>query len=158
VCYLTSENELRKVCLELMRAAHPAYLSTVDERGYPQTRALFNLRNMKRYPKLIPLFASHDDDFMILFTTNTSAPKMNDLRKCKHVSVYYCEPENSRGVMFGGDIEIVMDMDIKKEIWHEGWERYYLKGYDDPDHTVLRLYPTMAKGWNQSHTFRFDIK
>ena len=59
--------------------------------------------------------------------------------------------------MFGGEIEIVDDLELKKDLWQEGWEKYYPKGYDDPDHTVLRLVPTVAKGWAGSMTFRLEL-
>ena len=61
------------MCLDLMETGWPAYLTTVDEKGYPQTRAMFNLRNKDRFPKLIPLFDKRHEEFMILFTTNTSS-------------------------------------------------------------------------------------
>ncbi len=154
---MSSEKELRGVSLELMGLAHPAYLTTIDKEGFPQTRAMFNLRNKKMFPKLTAMFEDHKEDFMILFTTNTSSPKIQDLQDNQAVSVYYCEPDNWRGVHFGGTIEIIHDFDLKKAIWHEGWEKYYPKGYDDPDHTLLKLYPTVARGWNQSHTFRIDL-
>lgn len=38
-----------------------------------------------------------------------------------------------------------------------GWEQYYPKGPDDPDHTVLRLYPIYAQGWHGFQRFEFDI-
>ncbi len=154
---MTDEKNLRAVCLELMDVAHPAYLTTVDKEKYPQTRAMFNLRNKEMWPKLIPFFKEHQNDFMILFSTNTSSTKIQDIEENKGVSVYYCEPENWRGVQFGGTIEVVPDLELKKTLWHDGWEKYYPKGYDDPDHTVLRLYPTIARGWNQSHTFRINL-
>ena len=104
---MTDEKELRSVCLELMRIAHPAYLTTIDKEGFPQTRAMFNLRNKTMWPKLASMFEEHKDDFMILFTTNTSSPKIQDIKTNKAVSVYYCEPDNWRGVHFGGIIEII---------------------------------------------------
>ena len=59
--------------------------------------------------------------------------------------------------MFGGNIEIIDDVTVKKELWQDGWERYYPKGYNDPDHTVLKIKPKMAKGWTGSRTFRIEL-
>jgi general stress protein 26 len=59
--------------------------------------------------------------------------------------------------MLGGTLEIVADDAIKQAIWHDGWERYYPSGYDDPDHTVLRFHGRIARGWNQSRTFRIEL-
>lgn len=154
---MLDEPEIREMCLNLLDTGWPAYLTTIDDGGFPQTRAMFNLRNKERFPKLIPIFDGHSSDFMILFSTNTSSTKVRDIRRNGAVSVYYCNPENWCGVMFGGNIEIVQDSELKKAIWHEGWERYYAGGYDDPDHTLLRLIPTTARGWTGSSTFKIDL-
>jgi general stress protein 26 len=151
------EKEIRKMCLNLLETGWPAYLTTVDESGYPQTRAMFNLRNKRWFPKLIPIFEQQQDEFVIIFSTNTSSTKIEDILSRPKTSVYYCNPENWQGVMFGGNIEIVDDLGLKKDLWHEGWERYYPKGYDDPDHTVLRIIPTVARGWTGSSTFRLEL-
>ncbi len=145
------------IALNLMERAKAAILTTIDEEGIPQTRGMFNLRNREKYPKYIPMFEEHRNDFMVLFTTNTSSTKVADIRQNHNVSVYYTIPEESLGLMLGGKIEIVDDDELKKFLWHDGWERYYPSGYNDPDHTVLRLYPKIGRGWNQNHTYRFDI-
>ena len=59
--------EFREMGLRVMEATPAAYLTNVDEEGFPQTRAMFNLRNKEKWPKLVPLFADHDDDFMVIF-------------------------------------------------------------------------------------------
>ena len=151
------EKEIREMCLNLLETGWPAYLTTIDKKGFPQTRAMFNLRNSERFPKLTSLFDNHHDDFMIIFTTNTSSTKIEDIRSRPKTSVYYCNPDDSKGVMFGGELEIVDNQELKKELWHEGWKNYYPQGYDDPDHTVLRLVPTVAKGWTGSMTFRLEL-
>jgi general stress protein 26 len=47
--------------------------------------------------------------------------------------------------MFGGDVEIINDMKIKKKIWLDWWTKYYPKGLEDPDYTLLRLRPKVAQ-------------
>ena len=151
------EREIMTLCLDLLDNSWPAYLTTVDVIGYPQTRAMFNLRNKSWFPKLIPIFENHCSDFMILFGTNTSSTKLADLRQNPAASVYYCDPSTWRGVMLGGDIEIVDDMTLKRSLWQDGWERYYPGGVEDPDYTVLRIFPKVVKGWGGSSTFRIEI-
>jgi general stress protein 26 len=154
---LVDEKEIRALCLDLLENGWPAYVTTVDAKGYPQTRAMFNLRNRERFPKLIPFFDKHREDFTVMFTTNTSSTKITELKARPPISVYYCNPDKWRGVMFGGDIEVVDDPDQMKEFWHDDWTNYYPKGYDDPDHTMLRLVPAIAKGWAGSMTFRLEL-
>ena len=150
--------EFREMGLRVMEGTQAAYLTNVDEEGFPQTRAMFNFRNKEKWPMLGPLFVDHDDDFMVIFSTNTTSTKVEQIKENPKVSVYYCQPEEWKGMMLSGAIEIVSDLSLKESLWHDGWEKYYPKGYDDPDHTVLRLFPTAAKGWSQARTFQFKIE
>ena len=152
-----SEDEMKQLCKRLLNEAWPAYLTTIDRNGFPQTRAMFNLRNKVKFPKLESLFSNHEDEFYVIFSTNTSSTKIEDVKANPKASVYYCLPDESRGAMIGGTLEIVENLDTKQAIWLDGWERYYPAGYDDPDHTVLRFHGRMAKGWNQSRTFQIEI-
>ena len=132
-------------------------MTTVDGTGYPQTRAMFNLRNKERFPSLMHIFEEHREDFMIFFGTNTSSPKLLDVKRNPAASVYYCIPEKSMGAMFGGDLQIVEDTGLKRSLWQEGWERYYPEGVKDPDYTILRMFPVIVKGWTGNSTFRLEI-
>jgi len=140
-----------------MQTAPAAYLTTIDGGGYPYTRAMFNLRNKDMFPLLADIFESHDRDLMVYFTTNTSSVKLSQLRVNPKVSVYYCNPLEFHGVMLSGDIQIVSDPHLKRTLWQPGWERYYPQGPDDPDHTVLRLLPRLARGWHASERFEFSL-
>lgn len=153
-----SDINIKVASLKLLESADAAYVTTLDEEGYPQTRCMFNLRNTQKFPKLIDVFKDHKDDFMVLLTTNTSSEKITQIRKNPAVCVYLCKPDRFHGLMLSGNMEIVDDRTLKEALWHKGWERYYPKGPHDPDHTVLRLYPIKAKGWYESHTFAFELK
>ena len=41
--------------------------------------------------------------------------------------------------MLVGDIEVLQDMESKQRLWHEGDEKYYSLGINDPDYSVLRF-------------------
>lgn len=152
------ESEARRLSLELMEISHPAYLTTIDSDGFPHTRGMNNLRNKSQRPDLISLFRDHQEDYLIIFSTNTSSTKVKHVRENPKVSVYYSNPEKWQGVMFGGKIEIVPEVELKRAIWENGMEKYYPRGYDDPDHTILRLRPRMAKGWDGQKFTRFAFK
>jgi general stress protein 26 len=155
---MMGEGELRDLCVRMMGRAWPSYLATMDLKGRPRVRALFNLRNEERFPGLVPLFRGHDDDMMVLFTTNTSSSKVREVEAEPAVAAYFSVPEESWGLMLGGEAEIVMDDSLRRAIWQEGWERYYPGGFADPDHSVLRLLPTEARGWYRTGTFEFAIR
>lgn len=152
------EKDALKLSVELMEIAEAAYVTTIDPDGFPQTRAMFNLRRKEQFPGLAALFKDHQDDFLVYFTTNTSSPKIAHIKKNPKVSIYYCKPGEFRGLMLSGEMETVMDRAEKEKVWQKGWEMYYPGGVNDPDHAVLRLRPIAAKYYHQLDSFYFDLK
>lgn len=134
---------------ELMRTADSVVVTTIDAGGRPQTRAMLNLCNSTTYPGLRALMAEEGGGFGTWFTTNTSSRKMADLRANPAVSAYYCRASEWRGLMLGGDMEIIDDPALKRRVWQTGWELYYPQGPDDPDYAVLRLRPALVKYYHQ---------
>ncbi|KAF0215947.1 MAG: pyridoxamine 5'-phosphate oxidase-like FMN-binding [Geobacteraceae bacterium] len=153
-----NEQEALRLAVELMESAEAAFLTTIDGDGFPQSRAMLNLRNARKFPELIGLFSGHRDDFTVYFTTNTSSPKVVQIRAKPAVSVYYCSPAEWRGLMLGGMMEIVADPGLKKALWQEGWEMYYPDGATDPDYTILRLAPAVAKYYHQMSNCTFGLE
>ena len=151
------DSQLKNACLDLMASSGEAYVTTIDEHGYPQTRCMGNLRNKEKFPTLVKIFENHNDDFMILLTTNTSSAKIQQIKLNPAACIYYCKPEEFQGMMLSGDIEILNDRETRESIWQPGWEQFYPQGPHDPDHTVLRLYPRRAKGWMRTETFGFEL-
>jgi general stress protein 26 len=136
--------EAKNFSIELMKSSKAIYLTTIDSEGYPITRAMFNLRNSEQFPEFSKFFNELANPFEIYISTNTSSSKTSHIEKNPKVSVYFCEPELFKGVMFGGDVEFIKDKNIKRQIWLDWWDKYYLKGLEDPDYTLLRLKPKVA--------------
>lgn len=147
------EKELKQECLKLMETSEVAYLGTIGGDGFPQIRAMMNLRNKEQWPGLSVLFGRHKEDFLIYFTTCGSTAKVEQIRANPSVSVYYARPEQFHGMMVAGKIEVVTDENLKKEIWQDGWEMYY----PDKKYTLLRLLPAFAKGWYKEGPFEFGL-
>lgn len=143
------ESDLPALARQLMRIAEAVVLTTIDASGRPQTRAMLNLCNATVYPGLRSLMDEEGAGYGTWFTTNTSSRKMADLRANTAVSAYYCRPAEWRGLMLGGDMEIIDDPALKRRLWQPGWELYYPLGADDPDYAVLRLRPTLVKAYHQ---------
>jgi general stress protein 26 len=137
--------EAKKISLELMKTSKAAYLTTIDSEGYPITRAMFNLRNENQFPEFSDFFNGLNNEFEIYISTNTSSSKTDHINKNPKICVYYCDPEDFKGVMFGGEVEVIEDMKVKEKIWLDWWTRYYFKGLEDPDYTLLRLKPKTAQ-------------
>jgi len=148
--------EVKKLSLELMSSSKAAYLTTIDSEGYPITRAMFNLRNKDQFPEFMEFFNGLDNEFDIYISTNTSSSKTDHVKKNPKISVYYCEPDDFKGVMFGGKVEIIDDMNLKKNLWLDWWTKYYLKGLSDPDYTLFRLKPLIAHFYQNLQKVEFE--
>jgi len=136
--------EAKKISIELMESSKAVYLTTIDSEGYPITRAMFNLRNREQFPEFSDFFNQLINPFEIYISTNTASSKTSHIKKNPRISVYFCEPEDFKGVMFGGEVDIIKDMEIKRQIWLDWWDKYYREGLEDPDYTLLRLEPKVA--------------
>ena len=152
-----SLKESRKSILKLMVESRAAYLTTIDEKGFPITRAMFNLRNQEQFPELLDFFKSQDNEFLIYISTNTASSKVTHIQKNPKISVYFCNPDEFEGVMFGGVAEIIEDRDMKHAIWLDWWDRYYLEGVDDPDFTLLHLNPKHVRYYHKLQPVTFDL-
>jgi general stress protein 26 len=109
--------------LELMERAKICMLGTNGEDGYPNIKAMMNLK--------------HEGLKKIWFSTNTSSRRVQQLRKNNRACVYYVDEQNFKGLMLVGTIEILQDIESRKMLWAEGAEVYYPLGVEDPDYSVL---------------------
>lgn len=144
-CDPAAVTQLLADMLTLLRSEMAFYLSTLDDEGYPDTRAILNLRYVKMYPGLVPLFAGHDHDMMLLFTTNASSTKFRQLEKDPRASIYVCRSNEFHGLRFLGEVEIVRDQAFREQVWQPGWEQYYPGGPRSEDYVVMRMVPRIAK-------------
>lgn len=142
---------------ELMENSDAVYLTTIDNQGFPQTRAMLNLRNTKLYDSLINVFKGHADDLLIYFTTNTSSIKMEQIKLKKSACAYFCRPKEWRGLMLQGNIEIITDPAIKQALWQDNWTMYYPTGVNDPEYTILCLKPLLGKGYHQLNSYTLNF-
>ena len=133
--------EVKHECLKLMQESKAAYLTTIDQNGAPITRAMLNLRNKEQFPEFSSFFNKQENKFLIYISTNTSSSKVAHIKKNPNINVYFCDPDDFKGVMLGGKAEVVENKRFRHEIWLDWWTKYYPEGVDDPDYTLLRLDP-----------------
>jgi general stress protein 26 len=153
-----NKQEQREYCLNVMKTSPVCFLTTVNENGFPEIRAMFNLKNGKTFPGLATMMDRYDRDFTVILGTNTSSAKVRQIKQSMKTAVYFCNADGFEGVMLSGSMEIVIDTALKKELWQPGWEMYYPKGMDDPDFSVLRLTPDVVKAYGNLSTFTITRK
>lgn len=102
------------------------YISSIDEDGFPNTKAMLPPRKREG----IKVF---------YFTTNTSSMRARQYKINSKACIYFCDRRFFRGIMLKGKMEILEDNLSKEMIWKDGDELYYPKGVTDPDYCVLKF-------------------
>ena len=127
----------------LVEKANNVYVSSVDESGYPNTKAMLSLQR--------------DGLGVHYFSTNVSSKRVAQFRLNPKACVYYCDEPSYRGLMLTGTVEVCTDAYHKDLLWREGFERYYSKGVTDGDYCVYKF--TAEKGrYFPGSSETFDIE
>lgn len=121
-----------------------AYLSSIDQDGFPNTRAMLAPRK-------------REGIHTFYFTTNTSSLKISQYRENDKACIYFCDRRFFRGVMLIGTAEVLEDQESKEMIWREGDTMYYPKGVADPDYCVLKFTAVKGRYYSQFKTETFYI-
>ena len=114
-----------KEALSLINRSGNAILGTNGDDGYPNIKAMFKMEN--------------EDLKTIWFSTNTSSKRVAQVTRNPKACVYFVDFEQIQGLMLVGDVEVLQDIESKKWLWRDGYERYYPQGVTDPDYSVLRF-------------------
>ncbi|WP_343209194.1 pyridoxamine 5'-phosphate oxidase family protein [Anaerolentibacter hominis] len=121
-----------------------AFLSSVDEAGFPNTKAM-----------LAPRKREGIQTFYL--TTNTSAMRTAQFRANPKACLYFCDKRFFRGVMLLGTVEVLEDQESKEMIWQEGDTMYYPEGVTDPDYCVLRFTAFEGRFYSKFKSETFSI-
>jgi len=122
-----------------------SFISSVDEDGYPNTKAM--LPPVKR--KGIKTIYWH---------TNSASMRIIQYQNNPKACVYFCDKRFFRGVMLKGTMEVVEDMNIKKEIWKEEFSMYYKDGRDGGDFIILKFTAETGRYYSNFHSEDFTIE
>ncbi len=121
------------------------YISSVDEEGFPCTKAMLS----PRVRKGIKTF---------YFTTNTFSLRVAHYKANPKASIYFCDTEGFKGMMLRGTMEVLTDAKSKEMIWHKGDEQYYPGGVTDPNYCVLKFTATDGRFYSDFYPRSFVIE
>lgn len=147
-----------QACKRLMQQADLVYVSTVNPEGFPDTRAMGNLYNLEQFGRLTGFLESQPNDFTVYLGTNRESVKIDQISKNEKVCLYYCSFPETHGLSLTGAIEIVEDKEIREALWQDDWIQFYAGGLNGLDYTVLRVKPTLARGWYKTGKYEFSIE
>jgi len=111
---------------KLIDKAGVSIISSVDESGFPNTKAMLPPR------KRVGLKEFY-------FTTNTSSMSVKQYQANDKACIYFYDRRFFRGVMLIGKMKVLTDQKTKKMIWRDGDDLYYPLGVTDPDYCVLKF-------------------
>lgn len=112
---------------EFIAKQKTAFISSVDENGYPVTRAMLAPREI------------NGKDFY--FSTNASSKKVKQYRENNKACIYFYKRGRFKyqGVTIKGTMKVCTDRPTKDAIWRFGDKFYYKQGVTDPDYCVLKF-------------------
>lgn len=121
------------------------YISSVDENGFPNTKAMLAPRKREGIK-------------VIYFHTNTSSMRVSQYKQNPKACLYFCDRRFFRGVMLKGTMEVLEDQKYKEMLWQDGDTMYYPGGVTDPDYCVLRFTSEKGRIYGNFHSEDFDIE
>lgn len=129
--------------LELANRSEIAMLGTNADKSHPHIRGMIKMENegLKK----------------IWFSTNTSSKKVEQLSKNPKACIYFVDFDKWMGLMLVGTCKILQDPESKQRMWHEGDEKYYPLGVNDPDYTVLLFTAEWGKYYHSLSTTNFKL-
>ncbi len=122
-----------------------SFISSVDENGYPNMKAMLPPRK-------------RDGIKVFYFTTNTSSMRVKQYQNNPKACIYFCDRRFFRGVMLTGTMEVLEDPFYKEMIWQEGDTMYYPQGVTDPDYCVLRFTAENGRYYRNFGSENFHIE
>jgi general stress protein 26 len=129
---------------DIIDKASVSIISSVDENGFPNTKAMLFPRKRENIKHLF-------------FTTNTSSMRVKQYSKNPKACVYFFDKRFFRGVMLRGTMEVLQDGASKEMIWKDGDEMYYSKGVTDPDYCVLKFTAHNGRYYSNFKSVNFEI-
>lgn len=101
------------------------------------TYCVLGLMDHNGYPTMSTITASQSDGInCITFCTGLNSRKSKRINNCNLASV--CFNSDDYSITLVGTIEILTDLEIKKEMWYGGLINHF-SGPEDPNYCVLRL-------------------
>ena len=121
-----------------------SFISSVDENGYPNTKAM--LAPVKR-----------EGIKTLYWHTNSPSVRVKQYRNNAKACVYFYDKRFFRGVMLKGEMEVVDDKAVKAEIWKDEFSMYYTGGRDGGDFILLKFTAKNGRFYSNFKSEDFDI-
>ena len=136
--------KVKEAVEKLADEATSILITTIDEDGFPHTRAMLAIRKREGLKHFY-------------FSTNTSSQKVKQLLSNPKSCIYIYNVRSYVGAMLIGTAKVLQDEMSKKLIWRTGDELYYTKGVCDPDYCVVKFTAKKLRFYSDLKSLDFDI-
>lgn len=133
-----------KTAEKLINNANVTIISSVDEDGFPNIKAMLPPRKREG----ISYF---------YLTTNTSSMRVAQFNSNSKACIYFFNNMQFKGLMLKGHMEVLHDPESKEMIWRKGDEMYYPLGVTDPDYCVLKFATQSARFYSNFKSENFEL-
>lgn len=136
----------REEMFQFIEKQKTAFLASVDEEGFPNMKAMLAPRKIE------------GDSFY--FSTGLSSMRSQQYLKNPKASLYFYKKGRFiyEGLMLVGNVEVLQDEEIRKEIWRTGDTMYYNEGVTDPDYCVLKFTAKKGRHYRSLKTESFSME
>ena len=144
--FLTDEIKMTKEgVIEFIKRQKTSIISSIDDEGYPWTRALIQ-------PRYI-------DENNIYFVTYISSNKVKHYSNNSKASIYFYEKgRDFQGVMIKGNMEVLTDQETKNKFWLPFYKRFYKNGVTDLEYCILKFTCEEAQWFSNYKTETIKMK
>ena len=137
--------DAEKIIGNILDKQNIVYISSVDEDGFPNTKAMLAPRK-------------RDGIRVFYFHTNTHSMRVSQYRKNPKANLYFCDKRLFHGVMLVGTMEVLEDEIHKEMLWQEGDTMYYSLGVTDPDYCVIKFTARKGRFYSNFSSESFKIE
>lgn len=131
--------------IQFVRKQRTSIILSVDEEGYPWTRALIQPR--------------HIEGNDIYFASYTSSNKVKQYKNNSKACAYFYEKgKDFQGAMIKGTMQVLTDQDTKNRFWMPFYKRFYKQGVTDPEYCILKFSCQEAQWFSNFKTETIKMK
>lgn len=128
----------REEIIAFIKKRKVAIIASIDESGNPSVKAIFKPRKMI-------------GNYIYYFAVNSASRHVRLFCRNPNASIYFYHRDAfcCKSVMFKGKMDVLQDLEIKKELWRPLDRICYRKGATDPRYCILKFTATEGRWYNK---------
>lgn len=83
------------------------------------------------------------------FFARASSTKVAEINADDRVQLTFSDPEGPSFISVWGTGQVVSDIALKQKLWHDGLERWFKNGPEDPEVTLVKVSADRIQTWGR---------